>query len=152
MAGSLGCAARGTADLLRAPLLGQPVDDERVQFGVAGDLVLFGLSASLRGEAWAWNGRYVLVVWRLRRSSRLIVDAALASARLITVGPSPLLALSAIRTRSSSERNRGEIGRTARGSSGGTTLTVPSFRRTVVPLFQVRAADRLTPHLDGSES
>ena len=33
-----------------APLLGQPVDDERAQLGVASELRLFGSPASLRGE------------------------------------------------------------------------------------------------------
>lgn len=35
--------------------------------------------------------------------------------------------------------------RTASGSRGGTILTVPSLRRTVVPFFQMFAADLLTP-------
>lgn len=85
------------------------------------------------------------MVCRLRRSSRLIVDGARPGSWPITVGLSPRLAMSAIRTRSSSDRNLRKIGRTARGSSGGTTLTVPSLRRTVVPFFQICAADRLTP-------
>ncbi len=45
-----GARAQGTADLLRAPPLGQPVDDERAQLGVTGELRLFGSPASLRGE------------------------------------------------------------------------------------------------------
>lgn len=63
----------------------------------------------------------------------------------MAVGPGPSAARSAIRTRSSSDRKRGEITLVDDGSKGGTTLTLPSFRRTVVPCFQMWAIERLIP-------
>lgn len=86
------------------------------------------------------NGRYCLVVWRFRRRSRRPGQRSAYHNRSVT----PAGHVSDP-TRSSSDRNRGELGRTGRRSSGGTSLAVPSFGRNVVPFFQICAADRLTP-------
>ena len=73
-------------------------------------MIFIGRSLRRRTAAslWAWKGRYRPEWCRLRRNSRLIVDAARPSSRPIAVGASPRLARSAILTRSSSDRNRGE--------------------------------------------
>lgn len=101
--------------------------------------------------AWAWKGRYWPDGCRLRRNSRLIVEAARPNFAAIAVEPRPVAAKSAIWTRSSSDRNLAEITRVERRSNGGTTLTVPSFNLTVVPFFQVWPVFLHTPtfHISG---
>jgi hypothetical protein len=95
--------------------------------------------------AWAWNGRYWPEGWRLRRSSRLIVEADLAQVGgdrcraepfSSEIGdPDPFVV--------GQESGRDHL--VDDGSRGGTILTVPSFNRTVVPFFQTWAIERLTP-------
>ena len=94
-------------------------------------------------------------VIRARRSvERAVLPSRVEiSAQISTAWPARGLSQSSVTpaghvsdpTRSSSGRNRGELGRTGRRSSGGTSLAVPSFGRNVVPFFQICAADRLTP-------
>ena len=101
--------AQRSADLLRTPPQLELVNDELEQ--PAFSMIFVGRSRRRRTAAalWAWKGRYCPVGCRLRRSSRLIVDAERPSSRPIAVGPRPRLAKSAILTRSSSDKKRGEI-------------------------------------------
>jgi len=69
----------------------------------------------------AVNGRYCpLAGSRLRRNSRLIVAGLRPTSRAIARTPRPRRCRSAIATRSSSDRNRGEISRS------GELITVDS--------------------------
>lgn len=110
-------------------------------------------------------------VIRARRSvERAVLPSRVEiSAQISTAWPARGLSQSSVTpaghvsdpTRSSSGRNRGELGRTGRRSSGGTSLAVPSFRRTVDPDQLPRGQRAVLPdlcsgpahsHLDGSDS
>lgn len=81
----------------------------------------------------------------LRRSSRSTVEGERLIPAAIARTVSPVWCPSAISMRSAPDRNRGEITAVVRGSRGGTNRTVPSFRRTLMPLRQFRPDERLMP-------
>jgi len=145
------CRAQGTADLLRAPLLGQPVDDERAQHRVAGEFRLFGPPTPLRGEdlrveravlACRVQVAAQLTADRRRRPTQRLTDHGRTVTAAGHVGdPHPfVLGQEPGRDRTNSERFQRwhDLDR----------AILPAHRRAVLPDLCSRPADA---HLNGSQ-
>lgn len=143
--------AQGPADLLRAPLLGQPISDERAQLGVAGDLGLFGSRPSLRGkdlgvERAVLAGRVQvaaqLTADRRRGPAQRLADHGRAVTPAGHVGdPDPFL----LREEPGRDRTDGEWFQRRHDLD---RAILPAHRRAVLPDLCSRPADA---HLDGGQ-
>jgi hypothetical protein len=118
IAGELG--AQRPADLLRAPPFLQPARYELAQHRISVQLAAARPGLRPAASRCAANGRYwPLRRSRLRRNSLLIVDALRPNCPAIARTPSPDRRRSAMRTRSSSDRYRGEPSALRAPATGG---------------------------------